>query len=164
MVRMLDAACIAKEEMFDGLYGVCTNLDEEIETIVRINKGRWELEESFRILKTEFRARPVYLSRENRIKAHFLICFLSLLVYRILEKKLKEAFPAGQITQTLRDMLFYKLGEEGFLPAYTRTPLIDALHEAFGFRTDWQIVSKKNMAQIHNKIKSARTLRKNPHA
>jgi transposase len=159
----LDTQSIAREERFDGFYGVCTNLDEEIETIVRINKGRWEIEESFRILKTEFRARPVYLSRENRIRAHFLICFLSLLVFRLMEKKLKEAFPAGQIIQTLRDMLFYQLGADGFLPAYTRTPLTDALHEAFGFRTDWQILSKKNIAQIQTKTQNARTLLNCPH-
>ena len=116
------------------------------------------------MLKPEFHAWTVYLSRENRIKVHFLICFLSLMVYRILDKKLKEAFPAGEIIQTLRDMLCYKLGEEGFLPAYIRTTLTDALHEAFGFRTDWQIVSKKTMSQIHNKIENAWTLRKSPRA
>lgn len=163
-VIRLDTAAIAKEERFDGFYGVCTNLDEKIETVVKISKGRWEIEESFRILKTDFRSRPVYLSREERIKAHFLVCFLSLLVYRILERKLHQAFTSGEIIATLRDMLFYQLSDDGYLPAYTRTPLTDALHQAFGFRTDMEIVPKKNMAAIQKNLKSARKLLKSPRA
>ncbi|MFA1820897.1 transposase [Virgibacillus oceani] len=78
---------IDNESMYDGFYAVCTNLESTIEEIIRINHRRWEIEEAFRILKNEFQARrPVYLQRESRIKAHFLTCFLSLLMYRILEK------------------------------------------------------------------------------
>lgn len=89
----LDTKKIAEEELYDGFYAVCTNLDDNAESIVRINHKRWEIEECFRIMKTEFKARPVYLSREDRIKAHFLTCYASLVLYRILEKRLAEKFP-----------------------------------------------------------------------
>ena len=73
--------------MYDGYYAICTDLvNDSVEEIIRVSEQRWEIEESFRIMKTEFQARPVYLSREDRIQAHFLICYLSLMIYRILEK------------------------------------------------------------------------------
>lgn len=105
----LDMKKIAEEERYDGFYAVCTNLDDNAEAIVRINHKRWEIEECFRIMKTEFKARPVYLSREDRIKAHFLTCYASLVLYRILEKRLAEKFPetnfsCHEIIQTLRNM------------------------------------------------------------
>ena len=84
---------IAEEERYDGFHAVCTNLEDKAEAIVRINHKRWEIEECFRIMKTEFKARPVYLSRQDRIRAHFLTCYISLVLYRILEKKLTEKFP-----------------------------------------------------------------------
>jgi hypothetical protein len=145
---------IEKEERFDGFYGVCTNLDEDIEAILKINKGRWEIEESFRMLKSEFRTRPVYLSRETRIKAHFLTCFLSLLVYRILENMLGLHFTVQEIVRVLREMDFYKLKDDGFLPAYTRSLLTDALHNAFGFCTDMQILTKKKLKGILRSTKN----------
>jgi transposase len=144
----LDQAAVAKEEMYDGFYGVCTNLEDDISTIIKVNKGRWEIEESFRILKSEFRARPVYLSDTDRIKAHFTTCFLSLLVYRILERKLGQKYTVENILQTLREMKFYELKDAGYIPAYPRTALTDALHDAFGFRTDTEIVLKKEMRGI----------------
>jgi len=147
-VVALNQAAIEKEERFDGFYGVCTNLEDEVSAIIRINKGRWEIEESFRILKSEFRARPVFLSLERRIRAHFATCFLSLLVYRILEKRLEQRYSVEDITQTLREMQFYALKDQGYVPAYMRTPLTDALHEAYGFRTDTEIVTQKKMKGI----------------
>jgi transposase len=150
----LSQEMIDKEARFDGFYGVCTNLNEDIETIVRINKGRWEIEESFRILKTDFRSRPVYLSREDRIKAHFLICFLGLLVYRILERKLGLKYTVRDIVNTLREMNFYELPQEGYIPTYTRSPITDALHDAFGFQTDRRIITKKKMSLIEKNTKT----------
>lgn len=86
---------IEREMMYDGYYAICTDLvDDSVEEIIRVSEQRWEIEESFRIMKTEFQAGPVYLSREDRIHAHFLICYLSLMIYRILEKKLKEKYTA----------------------------------------------------------------------
>ena len=78
----IDAAIIQKEEAFDGFYGVCTNLDGDVSEIIKINQRRWEIEECFRIMKSEFKARPVYLSNDDRIEAHFITCFISLVIYR----------------------------------------------------------------------------------
>ena len=75
---------IEDEARYDGLYAVCTNLEDNVEDIIRVNHRRWEIEESFRIMKSEFNARPVFHSNEEAIKAHFLICFLSLTIYRFL--------------------------------------------------------------------------------
>ncbi len=99
-------------------------------------------------MKTEFKARPVYLERQDRIKAHFLVCYLSLVIFRILEKKLSEKYTAGTIIKTLRNMNFKHYDGYGYIPTYTRTNLTDELHDIFGFRTDTQIVSEKNMKKI----------------
>lgn len=145
----IDESIIKKEAMYDGFYAVCTNLDEtDIPDIIRINHRRWEIEESFHLLKHEFKARPVYLQRDDRIKAHFTTCFLALTLFRILEKRLKEQFTAEQIVDTLRGMDMVEMRGQGFIPAYTRTDLTDALHEIFNFRTDFQITTLKNMKKI----------------
>lgn len=149
----IDQNIINSEAMFDGFYAVCTNLEAPVKEIIRINRGRWEIEESFRILKSEFQARPVFLQRETRIKAHFLTCFLSLLIFRILEKKLDENFTYPELRETLKDMKMREIDGEGYIPAYTRTEITDALHEAFGFRTDYEIISQKNMKQILKQTK-----------
>lgn len=104
-------------------------------------------------MKTEFKARPVYLSGKARITAHFTTCFTALVIYRILEKKLKDRFTCEEIIKTLKTMdMMIALGE-GYIPTYTRTDLTDALHETFGFRTDYQITSQKNMRKILNHTK-----------
>ena len=146
----LDEDLIREEEKYDGFYAVCTNLeDKSVSEIVRINKKRWEIEECFRIMKTEFRARPVYLQKEDRIKAHFLTCYIALMVYRILEKKLEEKYTCTDIIETLRTMMMFRPGEKlGYIPAYTRTDLTDALHESFGFRTDYEIITDVNMKKV----------------
>lgn len=144
----LNQEAIDKEEQYDGFYGVCTTLEDPIEQILAINARRWEIEESFRIMKTEFSARPVYLQKDERIIAHFLTCFLSLLIYRILEKKLDEKYSSEKMIQTMKDMNFYEVAGEGYIPIYTRTDITDSLHEVFQFRTDTQIVSNKNMKKI----------------
>jgi len=146
----LDEELIHEEERYDGFYAVYTNLENKsVSEIVRINKKRWEIEECFRIMKTEFRARPVYLQNENRIKAHFLTCYIALVVFRILEKKLEEKYTCTDIIQTLRSMMMYRPGEKlGYMPAYTRTDLTDALHEAFDFRTDYEIITDISMKKV----------------
>ena len=83
----LDETKISEEAQYDGLYAVCTDLlDDEVGEILKVSEGRWQIEECFRIMKTDFSARPVYLQDENRIRAHFLICFLALTIYRFLER------------------------------------------------------------------------------
>ena len=152
-VYAIDDSIIATEEMYDGFYAVCTNLEDDAPSIIKINQRRWEIEESFRIMKSEFKARPVYLSRDDRIKAHFTTCFLALTLYRYLEKRLGEKFTTEEIITGLQEMNFYSVFGEGYIPTYTRTDFTDALHEAFGFRTDYQIVSDKNMKKIFKDTK-----------
>lgn len=149
-VPYLNTDVIAEEERYDGFYAVCTNLDDmNVAEVIHINKKRWEIEECFRIMKTEFKARPVYLQREDRIKAHFLTCFISLFIYRLLEKRLSEQFTCEDIVQTLRDMNMYRPGEKrGYIPSYTRTDLTDALHETAGFRTDYEILTDLSMKKV----------------
>jgi transposase len=150
----INTALISKEEAFDGFYAVCTNLEDDTSAIIRVNKRRWEIEECFRIMKSEFKARPVYLSRDDRIEAHFLTCFISLIIYRFLEKKLNDKYTCQEIINGLREMNFLEAKGDGYIPTYTRTDFTDDLHEAFGFRTDYQIVNTKQMKKILKNTKS----------
>ena len=152
-VFSLNQSAIDNEAMFDGFYAVCTTLEDDICEIIKVNKRRWEIEESFRILKSDFKARPVYLKRNDRIKAHFTTCFLALLIYRILEHKLGEKYTSNNIIQTLRDMNLRKIDGVGYIPAYTRTSLTDELHEIFDFRTDNEITILKDMKKLLNSTK-----------
>lgn len=152
-ITSLNQEQIDNEAKYDGLYAVCTNLENDVSSIIKINQRRWEIEECFRIMKTEFKARPVYLSRKDRITAHFTTCFTALVIYRILEKKLEEKYTCEEIINTLRNMDMMIAPGEGYIPTYTRTDLTDALHDAFGFRTDYQITSQKNMRKILNQTK-----------
>ena len=152
-IYSIDQALIQKEEAFDGFYGVCTNLEDDVSEIIKVNHRRWEIEECFRIMKSEFKARPVYLSNDDRIEAHFITCFISLIIYRLLEKRLNEKFTCHEIISGLRDMEFFDVKGEGYVPTYTRTDFTDALHEAFRFRTDYQIVSTSMMKKIFKDTK-----------
>lgn len=149
----LDTEAIAEEAKYDGFYAVCTNLDDDPADIARINHDRWEIEESFRIMKSEFEARPVYLQRDDRIRAHFLTCFISLMIYRILERQLGEKYTCEEIVSTLRSMDMRQLEDHGFIPNYKRTDLTDALHENAGFRTDYELTTPKSMAGIIRRSK-----------
>lgn len=144
----LDEKVIADEEMYDGFYGVCTNLDDEASEIIKVNHRRWEIEECFRIMKSEFKARPVYLSNDDRIIAHFTTCFIALIIYRLIEKRLNQNFTCHEIISELREMNLKIIKGEGYEPIYTRTDFTDALHEAFGFRTDYQIINNSMMKKI----------------
>ncbi|MEG0277332.1 MAG: transposase, partial [Coprobacillus sp.] len=149
----LNNEAIKNEIQYDGFYGVCTTLEDPIDKIIEINKQRWEIEESFRIMKTDFKSRPVYLQRDERIKAHFLTCFITLMIYRILEKKLDEKYTCSEIISTLREMnLLYHDGF-GYEPTYTRTDITDDLHEIFNIQTDTEIVSEKNMKKFIKQTK-----------
>ena len=152
-VFSLNTTAIEKEEEFDGFYAVCTTLEDDISEIIKINKRRWEIEESFRILKTDFKTRPVYLKRDDRIKAHFTTCFLSLLIYRILEHSLNEKYTNEKIISTLREMNLAYESEEGYIPLYTRNDITDDLHEKYEFRTDYEITTENKMKKILKNIK-----------
>lgn len=152
-VSYIDPSIIENEEKYDGFYAVCTNLDDDISTIVKANRRRWEIEECFRIMKTDFEARPVYLKRQERIMAHFMTCFIALIVYRYLERKLENKYTIDQILSTLREMDFLKYEGKGYQPIYTRTEVTDALHKAFGFCTSKEIVPIAKMRNICSQTK-----------
>ena len=152
-VFSLNQSAIDKEAIFDGFYAVCTTLEDDISEIIKVNKRRWEIEESFRILKSDFKARPVYLKRDDRIKAHFTTCFLALLIYRILEHKLSEKYTSSKMIQTLRELNFFQKDGCGYVPIYTRTDLTDELHDIFGFRTDTEVIPFSKMKKIFKQTK-----------
>lgn len=159
VIYSLNEQAIANEEMYDGFYAICTNLDDDALAITKINNRRWEIEESFRLMKSEFKARPVYLSRDDRIVAHFTTCFLALVLYRYLENFLASKFTGHEIIDGLRNFNFHSVSAEGYVPTYTRSDFTDALHDVFGFRTDYQIVSSKEMKKIFKDTKKNKTLR-----
>lgn len=147
----LNQEMIDQEARFDGFYALCTDLEDTAPEIIRLNGGRWRVEALFRNMKTDFKARPVYVRRDDRIKAHFLTCFIALLLYKYLEKKVNRGgkhFTTDEIVDTLRSMDFLSTGGEGYIPTYTRTDLTDHLHGSAGFRTDNQIVTKRKMRNI----------------
>ena len=152
-ISYIDQKVIQEEEQYDGFYAVCTNLEDDPDTIAEVNKRRWQIEECFRIIKANFKARPVYVKRKERILAHFITCFVSLIVYRYLEKKLDDKYTVDQIISTLQDMDFLRYEGKGYQPVYTRTELTDALHEAFGFCTSKQIVPTAKMRNICSQTK-----------
>ena len=154
----LNQEMIDQESRFDGFYGICTDLGDDAPAIIRTNGGRWIIEDCFRITKTDLEARPVYLQRDDRIKAHFLTCFLALILYKYLAKKVNRGgrhFSPDEIISTLRDMNFVSVAGEGYIPTYTRTDLTNNLHGSAGFRTDTQIVSKQRMKTIISQTKKS---------
>ena len=152
-IYSIDNDTILQEEAFDGFYGVCTSLEDSASEIIKVNHRRWEIEECFRIMKSEFKARPVFLQNDDRIEAHFITCFISLIIYRLLEKRFNDEFTCCEIISGLRDMNLFEIKGEGYVPTYTRTDFTDALHNAFGFRTDYEIVSTQNMKKIFKDTK-----------
>lgn len=149
----IDQEAVNEEAAYDGFYACCTNLEDAPLSIVKINKRRWEIEECFRIMKSDFEARPVYLHDQERIKAHFITCFIALIVYRYLEKELDEKYTCGQLLDCLREMNFLKLEGKGYIPTYTKTELTDALHDAFGFYTSKEIIPINKMRNIFAQTK-----------
>jgi len=153
-IYCLDDELIAQEEKFDGFYAICTNLEDDAPSIIKVSNRRWEIEDCFRVMKTEFKARPVYLQRDERIAAHFTTCFLALLIFRFLEKKLDERFTPCEIIHGLRDMNALEILGDGFVPTYSRNEFTDTLHAVFGFRTDYQINTNRHMRKVIAMTKS----------
>ena len=147
-IYSINQSLIDEEEKYDGLYALTTNLVGDISEILKIVKGRWEIEESFRIMKSDFLARPINLSREDRIKAHFLTCFISLFIYRLLEKKLDCKYTTSEILKTIKGMEMVEHKVLGYEPIYERNNITDNLHEIFNFNTDTEIVTYKKIKKI----------------
>ena len=152
-IYTIDQEAINEEAKYDGLYAVCTNLEDDVKEIIKVNQRRWEIEESFRIMKSEFNARPIFHSTEDAIKAHFLICFLSLTIYRYLEKKLDEKYTIEEILDTLKNMNLKLDTKNYYSPNYIRTDLTDDLHEKFGFRTDFEAIQENKLRKICKETK-----------
>lgn len=147
--QYIDTEVIKNEAQYDGFYAVSTNLmDEEPSEIAAVNHQRWQIEQCFRIMKSEFKARPAYVQKDNRIKAHFLICFLALLIYTYLEKRLNGKYSCEEIIEALRGMQVREIVGEGYIPTFTRNDFTDDLHEVFGFRTDEHFITKSDMKKI----------------
>lgn len=152
---VMDVQKIKDEEMYDGFYAITTNLeDDDVKSIIAVSERRWQIEECFRIMKTDFKARPVYVQKEDSIEAHFLTCFISLIIYRLLADKLENRYTVNEIIKTLRNMEVVDTNYNGYIPAYKRTILTDELHEKYGFRTDYEIIGKKKMRNIIKNTKN----------
>lgn len=141
-----------KESLFDGFYAISTSSSIPTDKIISINSNRWQIEQMFRLLKSEFKARPVFVSTEEAIKAHFLICFIALLIFKILEHKLDNRYSANQIIDVLKSMDLLDI-KEGLTPCYTRNDLTDLIHYVMGFRTDYEFIDNKNLKKIIKKSK-----------
>ena len=141
---------IAEEEKYDGYYALTTNLIGDVNEIFKIVKGRWEIEESFRIMKSDFLARPVNLSREDRIKSHFLTCFISLLIFRILEKKMNYKYTSSQLLREIRNMDLLELKGYGYIPLNERTDITDDFNNIFNLKTTKEIITYKKIKKILN--------------
>ena len=152
-IYSINQSVIDEEAKYDGLYAVCTNLEDSVEEIIKLNHRRWEIEESFRIMKTDFKSRPVYHTKDEMIKGHFTICYLALVIYRYLEKQLDEKYTAPEIIETLRSMEVKLESNDNYTPNYIRTDLTDDLHEKFGFRTDFETMNIKNFKKIFKQTK-----------
>ena len=146
---LLNEDKVSEEARYDGLYALCTDLlDDDPADIIKVSEGRWQIEACFRTLKTDFEARPVYVRNDQSIKAHFLVCFLSLLVFKLMEKRLEKKYTCEEILDTLKAMNFADIQEQGYIPLYERTRITDDLHKIGGFRTDFDFITKQKMKNI----------------
>lgn len=149
----LDEARIEAEAQYDGFYAVATNIFDMKETeVLNIQSRRYQIEDCFRILKTNFSSRPVYHHKENRIKAHFPICYTALLIYRLLEVKLdrnKTHFTTGQIIETLQNMNVVNCSDMYYQACYTGSDVLDSLEQLF----DLKLNRKYYLPKTLNKLK-----------
>lgn len=148
---LIDEEIYKNEEKYNGIYGITTNLINDTETIIKVMNGRWEIEESFRIMKDDFDSGTVHLSREDRIKGHFITCYLALFIYRYLEHKLDDKYTVNQIISKLQEMKMLEHKGKGYEPIQTRNDLTDNLHRILGINTDTEIITYKKIKEILNK-------------
>lgn len=149
---LVDQEIFEQEEKYNGLYGITTNLINDTQTIIKVMNGRWEIEESFRIMKDEFDSGTVHLSREDRIKGHFITCYLALFIYRYLEHKLNDKYTVHEIVTKLQEMKMLEHQGKGYEPLQKRNDLTDALHGYLGINTDTEIITYKKIKKILNDI------------
>ncbi len=150
----LDEELIKEEEKYDGFYAIATNLEDDVKEILDISARRYKIEECFRIMKTNFSGRPVYHRTREHITAHFMICYTSLLIFRLLEKKLDEQgkhFTINDITDTLRNMNVVNIEDMCYMSAYTCSQVCTALTSAFDLRLDKKYYQPK---ELNKKLKN----------
>ena len=155
----IDESKVREDERYDGFYAVSTDLeDEDIALIINANKQRWEIEESFEIMKSELKTRPLYVTLEEAIKGHLLTCFIALMVYRILEKKyLLEKYTCDEIIETLKDMNITHLGGNNYIPSFERTALTDELADIFGFQPACEVLTQKYLKKFTRVVNSKKS-------
>ena len=149
----IDQSVIDEEEKYDGYYALATNLDDDAKAILKINSQRYKIEDSFRILKTNLNARPVYHSKENRITAHFMICYTALLIYRLLECKLDQYgthFTTDNIIDTLKCMNVVNMQGIYYTAAYRGSLVCTALNGLYNLGLDKKYYQPK---ELNKKIK-----------
>ena len=156
-ILVLDEDLYKEESKFDGYYCIATNLKDDANTIISINHNRWQIEESFRIMKTEFDAGTIYLQREDRIKAHFLTCFIALLITRILEQQIeaeKNQYTITKIINKLKEINLVKVSDEGFIPLYTNEQLLLDLTNKFNIPLNKQAYRSSKIKKIITSTKN----------
>ena len=148
-VFSIDRERFEEESEYDGFYAVTTDLDDDPGEIIRINRGRWEIEESFRIMKSDFDGRPVFVSREDRIRAHFLTCYLAFMIFRIIEQKLNKGdvrYTDPEILRTLRD--YEAIDAESFYVGAMEGKAVRALESTFGLVGSMTAFSKAQFRRL----------------
>ena len=150
---------VDQEELLDGFYAYGTSLDDEAIDVLRIRSFHHEIEHIFRTTKSFLNARPVYLSRQDRIKSHFLICFLAMVILKMLQRQLIDAnpteyntdtLPIDRLINTLRGIRFMHIQGQGYLPAFTRTTLTDQLQTLAGINIRKKIIKTREMTADYN--------------
>jgi transposase len=151
----IDQSVIDEEEKYDGYYAVATNLDDDVKAILEINSKRHKIEDCFRVLKTNFRARPVHHRNRNRIIAHFMVCYTALLIYRLLECRLDEYgthFTTENILETLRNMKVMNVQDLYYASAYGSSKVCTALNGIFDLGLDKKYYQPKFLNKTVKKL------------
>lgn len=152
---ILDQSVIDEEEKYDGYYAVATNLEDDAKSIIEISLNRYKIEDCFRVLKTNFSARPVYHQNNERIIAHFMICYTALLIYRLLEAKLDAYgthFTAENIIETLKNMEVANVHDMYYLSTYNGSQVLTALNAVFDLGLDKKYYQPKELNKKIRKI------------
>lgn len=154
---VIDEAKIAADEELDGYYCIITSEQElDDHEIIDAYRGLWRIEESFRVMKGDFDARPVYVSREDHIRAHFLICYIALLIMRLMQLDTKGAYSSAQIAEALSNIMGHNMDANAYLFDY-RTDLTDQLAEAVGIDLSRQVLKKSEIRNIMAEVKKPRS-------
>lgn len=158
---VIDEEAIRQDEKFDGFYAYGTSLDDEAVDILKARSFHHEIEHLFRTTKTFLEARPVYLSRPDRIKSHFLICFIAMVILKIMQRQINEAheeyrdspLTIDNLIQTLQGFMFRDQMKRGYSPCYRRTPLTDRLQSLANVNVNTQIITPVKMRAAYRSVK-----------